>query len=435
VPPVVVRDRVRDEEAEASARRRVPGFWPLLVLVVAVALILRVGYVLATQDEPLNLADAALFRASALGNTHGDWFMWLGKPAAQHPPGWTLVLTAAAALRLQSVFEMQMVACVVGTLGVFVTGLAGRRVGGARVGLLAAGISAVYPGMWVFSRELLSETLLFPLVALVVLLAYRFHDRPSLPTAAALGAAVALAALTRAECLLLAAVLVVPLVWRATSEPRSTRVGWLAVAGLICALVIAPWSIFNTARFDAPVLLSTNLGVFLAVGNCPDVYAGARLGYWEQDCAFRVALNHAGDNAAQLDGDLRLAALRYARDHLSRVPVAVIAKEGRTWSFYRPGQQINLDRICCATDARVLWARFVAFWLLVPAAVVGGIALRRRARPVWPLLTFFLVVVLTTAMTTGEPRYRATAEVPLVILAAVGFDALRRRVRSLACPR
>jgi hypothetical protein len=117
------------------------------------------------------------------------------------------------------------------------------------------------------------------------------------------------------------------------------------------------------------------------------------------------------------------------------VPVAVIAKEGRTWSFYRPGQQINLDRICCATDARVLWARFVAFWLLVPAAVVGGIALRRRARPVWPLLTFFLVVVLTTAMTTGEPRYRATAEVPLVILAAVGFDALWRRVRSLACPR
>src|SRR5262245_54924604 len=101
VPPAQVLERPRVGDAEAADRRREPGFWPLLLLIAGAALLFRVGYIVLEQHEPLGLADAALFRASAIGNTHGDWFVWAGKPAAQHPPGWTLVLTAAAALRLQ----------------------------------------------------------------------------------------------------------------------------------------------------------------------------------------------------------------------------------------------------------------------------------------------------------------------------------------------
>ena len=49
----------------------------------------------------------------------------------------------------------------------------------------------------------------------------------------------------------------------------------------------------------------------------------------------------------------------------------------------------------------------------------------------WPLCSFFVVVAFTVALTIGEPRYRATAEVPLVLLAAVGLQAIVRYFRSI----
>jgi ABC-type transport system involved in cytochrome c biogenesis permease component len=55
--------------------------------------------------------------------------------------------------------------------------------------------------------------------------------------------------------------------------------------------------------------------------------------------------------------------------------------------------------------------------------------LRRRRIPLYPLLAFVLTVVITVATAYGETRYRAAAEVPLVILAAVGLEALLPRKR------
>jgi hypothetical protein len=63
------------------------------------------------------------------------------------------------------------------------------------------------------------------------------------------------------------------------------------------------------------------------------------------------------------------------------------------------------------------------YWLLLVPAVAGIVALRRRRRAVYPLLAFVATVVVTVAVVYGETRYRAAAEVPLVLLAAVGIDA------------
>jgi hypothetical protein len=72
----------------------------------------------------------------------------------------------------------------------------------------------------------------------------------------------------------------------------------------------------------------------------------------------------------------------------------------------------------------------VAYWVLLPFAVAGAVVLRPR-RVLLPLLMPALVVVVATAVTFGDSRYRAALEVPLVVLAAIGataaFDAIRRR--------
>ena len=72
-----------------------------------------------------------------------------------------------------------VIACLIGTATVVMVGFAGRRIAGGRVGLVAAAIAAVYPNFWLYERELMSETLTLLLAATTILLAYRFHDRPT----------------------------------------------------------------------------------------------------------------------------------------------------------------------------------------------------------------------------------------------------------------
>jgi hypothetical protein len=51
------------------------------------------------------------------------------------------------------------------------------------------------------------------------------------------------------------------------------------------------------------------------------------------------------------------------------------------------------------------------------------VILRRRRVPIFPLLVLVVSVVISVSVTIGETRYRAVAEVPLVLGAAVALDA------------
>ncbi len=73
---------------------------------------------------------------------------------------------------------------------------------------------------------------------------------------------------------------------------------------------------------------------------------------------------------------------------------------------------------------------FVVYWLLLPFAVLGVVVARRRHIALFPLAAFFVTVVVAVVITFGETRYRAGAEIPIVLLAALGIDgALTRLVR------
>ena len=56
--------------------------------------------------------------------------------------------------------------------------------------------------------------------------------------------------------------------------------------------------------------------------------------------------------------------------------------------------------------------------------------LRRRGVPILPLIAFPVLVLITTVVTFGLVRYRATAEPSLVILAAIAIDAAITGIRS-----
>ena len=400
---------------------------------------IRVAHVLATAEG--TSFDGAYYHFAANVLAEGGGFVnpWNGAPTALHPPAWPAVLALPSVLGLDTLLAHQLFACLVGAATVVLVGYAGRLIAGTRVGLIAAGITAVYPNLWVRERELAAETLVFPLVAIVLVLACRYWVDPRAITFAALGAACGALALVRAEQALLLALLLPPLALRARSASPTRRRVLHLVAGIGVALVVLlPWVVHNTVRFERPVLLTTSLGVNLRAGNCPAAYYGERVGFYDPDiwsfggadAASECPSEVPGTDEAAQDVEYRDVALDYMREHAARVPAVVAAREGRTWGVFRPLQQSRFEQEWGGGPLGVYHAGLVSYWVLVPFAMSGFRRLGGSTTPRFALLSFLVIVVAATAVTFGQFRFRASAEVSIIVLAAVGLDAVWTRLRT-----
>ena len=425
IPPV-------EQPARPSADRF--SWW--IVLIGATAFVLRLMIVYQARHDWLS-GDGFLYSIEANNNARGKWFAdaFSGQPDALHPPAWTTLLTVWAWLGQRSWLSQQVLASAVGGLTVVVVGLAGRRIAGARVGLMAAGIAAVYPGLWVYERALLSETLLLLGVALLILLTYRFWASPSPALAAVLGFVCGLVASTRSEQILALFFVITPLILTVKNVNWRRRVGWLALAYLATAIVLTPWTLYNSGRFQHPVLLSNNFGSAVAQGNCDSTYNGPAIGEYSFSC---FPATNVGNQSAANSEDLH-SGLNYMEHHLNRLPLVLFAREGRGFGFWNPFQQIDLDaswlgsgpgqQAYMPTAVWILRLALFGFWLLLLSAVAGIVELRRRRIPVYPLLAFFAIAILTIAATYGESRLRAGVEIPLVLLASVGIVGIGTSVQ------
>jgi 4-amino-4-deoxy-L-arabinose transferase-like glycosyltransferase len=287
--------------------------------------------------------------------------------------------------------------------------------------LLAAGIAAVYPFLWVNDGLIMSETLTALTVVAALLLTYKLVRRPRLLTAAGLGAVCGLATLARAEVVLLAPLLAGWLLLR--RRGASWRSG-LAVAGTVLAaagLVIAPWFVYDLARFQDPTFVSTNDGIALGGSNCHDFYYGPGIGGTSLTPGTCLPLTPPPGDDSAVARVYRDRAFTYMRGHLQRVPVVLAARVGRDWSVFRPQDAVE------ETEGRPRWVTELglAFYYPMLALAVGGTAvLWRRRTPVWPLLVPPIIVTLSAVVSYGRVRFRVEAEPVLVVLASVALAAV-----------
>ncbi len=208
------------------------------------------------------------------------------------------------------------------------------------------------------------------------------------------------------------------LAWlRAAGHPRRTLLPLLVVVTAL--LTMAPWMIYNVARFTEPVLLSTNDGTTLLGANCDQTYY-VDVGGWDITC-----LGPSDDtvDASVRSHERRSLALDYAGDHVSRLPVVAAARLGRIVDAYGLTSLVALDR-GEEKAAWAVWAGIVMWWVLALAAVAGWIVLGRGgvgAR--WWLVVPLVSVLVTAILFYGAHRIRAPAEPVVVLLAAVGLLA------------
>jgi 4-amino-4-deoxy-L-arabinose transferase-like glycosyltransferase len=425
-----VAERVEDRAAPDGA----PWFARSLAAIALLGLAVRVAYVLIARDGVQFSGDSYFYHrgATLLAEGHGfiEPFFYPKHivQAAEHPPLYLVYLAVPSLFGWTSTLTHLLWSCVLGTATIVVVGALGRAALNARVGCIAALLAALYPNLWIPDGSLEAETAAIFTTALTLLLAYRYLQRPSMWRLAAVGAAAGAATMARSELVLLVPFIAVPLALSTRSLSVRDQLRWLAAAVIGALLFIGPWVGYNISRFEHPVWLSAQYPALLASANCDATYHGRLLGYFSIDCASRYAReSHArGDQSQQAIGFQR-PAVRYIKHHLGRLPVVVAARIGRIAEVFRPGQNLSLREYLDNIEKPVAGAALATFYLLAVLSVVGGVMLRRRRRRLWLLMSVPVVVLVTTAVTYGNTRFRASAEVVLAVLAAVAIDALLAR--------
>ena len=254
---------------------------PALLVVLAVALVLRVGWVLWSTPEPRSLIEngdaySYFFLGRQLAEGGGYLNVETGDPTAYYPIGYPAFLAVIFWIVQHTPIPDELplagalVQAVIGTLSVGLVFLIAQKIVGRRAALCAAAVTAAFPSLVIFTATLQLETLFtfLSLAAVAILVLHDWSRPPSPARLIAFGAVLGLSALVRPFSIpfmagLVVAVLVAGFGWRRALGSAGLAVGALAV-------VVAPWLIRNAAVMDAPVF-STNLGDTV----CLDRHTGA----------------------------------------------------------------------------------------------------------------------------------------------------------------
>jgi len=403
----------------------------------------RTTFILAVaRHDTKSFYDAGYYELQArqLGKGHGynDPFEFLpghphrSRPAADHPPltVFTILPVIATGDRLglaepttQLVVRFEML--LLGLCGIVLMALLARRLAGETAGLVAAVIAALYPYLWINDTLIMSETLAVLAVVGALLLTYRMIDEPRPRTARALGLVCGLAALARAELILLAPLLAIPLLRSHRDLPWSARLRPMAIVLVGAVLIVGPWVGFNLSRFDEPTAISTNDGIAILGSTCDAVFFGHAIGLTNLHvCIPKRA--PAGDQSV-VSKIYRQRAVDYVNHgHRGQFLKVLAARIGRDWGLFQPGDMPYINE----SEGRPRWVTVLGMWWYYPLAVlaiVGAVMLRRRRVRIWPLAIPPIIVTLGAIPSYGQTRFRVPAEPVIVVLAACAITLLAAR--------
>jgi 4-amino-4-deoxy-L-arabinose transferase-like glycosyltransferase len=426
---------VQDEETGAPEAASLPPHEPvervyrrLIAAVTLTGAAWRIVMLVSKWNTPLLLNDSFYYSLQASQNGRGHWYRapsipFTDMPSAEHPPLTSLVLTPASLLS-NPVAWQRATMTLLGILLIPLIAMVGRKIGGRRVGVIAAIIAATYPNIWMSDSLVMSETLSLVLVTVALLAAIRFQNRFDVVSAALCGLAVGVAGNARSEVLLFA-----PLF--ALIGIRTRPFGqWLqraVVVVVVAGLAVLPWVVYNLSRFESAVYMSTNDGTTLLGANCPLTYGGPGLGGWSILCLDTVTDPLADDPAAQ-SARRREAAVNFAREHEGRLPVVASARLLRAADLYGLTDLVKLD----TGEERpewAVWAGIASWWLLAPFAAAGWWRVRRRYG--YLLAVPVINVLVVTIVFYGAHRLRSPMEPVVVVCAAsaiVAIPAVRRPI-------
>jgi hypothetical protein len=397
------------------------GTW--LIIILAVALALRLGAILAIDDpqqvpRSADESDAPTYYVIADNIIAGNGYAY-GEdlpPTAKRTPGYPLFITSIFKIFGRDFNWIRYAQAGVDVLTAYLVFILAVLVFGKRaVGLLASLGYALYPPAILSSTYILTETLYtFFLVffAVAAILALRGRGWPLYLVS---GIALGISSLIRPGIVLLpAALLVMALIVR----PRAWA-GVLMLA-LAFALTLLPWVLRNNRDLGKPIPTSTLVGSNLYKGShlaSGGAYPMSSDSLFSDD--LKIRLSGAGE--VQRDSILRAEAMQAIMSNKKEAALLAVKKIPRLWLNLGYGRRPSAKSLGVA----------VSHCILIALGIYGFVTIPSGSR--------YLAFVQLTTIVFSSITYLAVAPVvrfvfPLIPLllpfSAMGFLNLTNKLRS-----
>lgn len=392
-----------------------PQRWKLGLL--AFALLLRIAWILAVPISPVS--DGHVYDLLARSLAQGIGYCWSsGQPTAYWPVGTSFVYSLLYRLFGFVYWPIALLnlALALASIGLLVR--LAERWFGPRVALIAGVLFALWPLQIEFTTVLASE-LLFNLLLLAILALWEENHLNPWLRAALIGLASAAACYVRPLALLLPLLLLLMTVAR---EHKLLRpILHTALALLVLAAALTPWSLRNTRIFGRFELISTNGGPNFWMGNHPGGTGDTE------------PLPTAAENLPEGQRDTYLAS--QARAYIRAYPIAFLERTVHKALSMHDRETIgvhwNAASIHAHYGARAFWALKLCsdlYWWFVLALALFGSALSIRSLGLWrfllaPPALVWIYFTAIYAITVTQDRYHFPCLPSIALLAAVALDA------------
>ncbi len=414
----------------------------VIALICLLAFLIRVAYVLTLQPTSFWFDGGQYSRLATGLLEHGSYLNDRGRPSAYWPPGYPFFMAAVYALFGVNIVALRVVQCLIGAGTVALVHRIATRVldrDGARLAALA---TALYP-LFIYSAGAdMPVTLQIVLIAGGVLLTLVAVERSSARAALGAGLLGAWATLVAASALPAFLLFALWMVWdrEGTARRGRSRSIRLALACLLpIVVIVGAWGVRNQRVFGHPVLVSTNGGYNLWLGNHPGVKAstGNRAQVPGTDevpgmDAEAARIWSLPGNEATRDSAFTRRALEHIAADVPRFLRLSLSKSMELWALYpRP---MTEDRPRLGIEKL---ASLFSYGLLLPFALVWLFVSLPRSRVALLVLLLFLVYSMVHAVILSKVRFRLPLDTFVIIYGSGGVVAAARGLsrRWLAKPR
>jgi 4-amino-4-deoxy-L-arabinose transferase-like glycosyltransferase len=413
------------------------GFARSLAYIIGVGLILRIIWALFVPVYPVSDANIYWVTANNIAE-HGVYGVKSDEPFSFWPVGASAAYAASLWVFGPSMIGPVFLNLIAGAVLIWSSGLLARRWLGEPAGLLTAAIIALWPTLILYTTIIASEVL-FAVAVNLGLLAWGGANTPSNKRGFASGILFGIAALIRPIGALVVAVIAALDALRTRSI--MTRIVPAMLAVIAMTIAVAPWSARNTQLHDEFVLISTNGGPVLWMGNHPDGDGGYKpLPEWTKRLSEVERARVLGQQAREfmLEDPLRTTILFFRKlvgTHATET-IAVHWNSGGIKERFGERALLPFKALTQGYWSMVLLSALAGVLGVCIAALRTGRVMEKLTVLSAPPLVLWAYFATVNAIVISQDRYHLQSVAFIAMLSASGFlmilDKLRNRTASKA---
>ena len=394
----------------------------IIVFLILISFLIRIAYVLALDNTVLIGPDAGTYDELAVNFLQGKGLITSGGVYSFRPCLLPLFLAGVYSLFGHSYLVAEIILAIISSFTCLLIYWLGKESFGERTGLMAMGISVIYPKFIYYSAHLCTETLYMFFLVLSFLFLIKYRRHLFLFNIVLAGIFFALASLTRS---VLFAFFPLVLIWLiVVMENRKKAFMHFLVFAFTILLTMSPWIGRNYRLHHAFIPTTTEGGYSFWLGSNPLATGGGHC-YSSDSTAF--------DKLSEVDRDKLYYRMGFGfiKKNPSKFIQLSFNKFLRFWRIY-PHQRDEIKKgviVDLGIDLKYVIIGGISFGLILPFFIFGLIVSRFMWRK---LLLFHLLIVYYTLIhmiIVGITRYRVPIMPFVIIIASYGVLVLINKMK------